>query len=246
LTGETASVRRDRFLGGQLVLTQPETGYRAGLDAALLAAALDLEPGARAAEFGCGAGAALLAAAVLNPGAHFTGIERDEQAAALARRNVADNALGGRVAIACGDALDWRPEEPLDAVFFNPPFFDDPASLRAPGPGKQAAWINTATLESWIAAGLKRLRPGGALTLIHRADRLGEALAAMQGRAGDIAVLAIHPRAHLSAKRILVRARSQARAPLRILPALVLHEAAGGGYTPQADAVLRGQARLTL
>ena len=67
----------DAFLGGKLHLSQAPDGYRAGIDAALLAASVTLKPGAYAAEFGCGAGAALLSAALLNTGAVFTGLERD-------------------------------------------------------------------------------------------------------------------------------------------------------------------------
>jgi len=236
----------DGFLGGKLSLHQACGGYRAGVDAALLAAAIALKPGARAAEFGCGAGAALLSVAVLNPGADLTGIERDAETANLARRNAAANDLESRVAIVEGDALAWRPDHPLDAVFFNPPFFDDPDALRAPKPGKTGAWMNEAGLAAWIEAGLKRLKEGGVLTVIHRADALSAILAPLQGRAGDIAVLPVHPRAGAPAKRVIVAARKVSKAPLRVLPGLVLHPGAGSSYTAEAEALLKGEARLAL
>ena len=59
-------------------LVQPARGYRAGLDAALLAAAVELAPGDRALEVGCGAGAALFQLAARAPAARLAGIERDE------------------------------------------------------------------------------------------------------------------------------------------------------------------------
>jgi tRNA1(Val) A37 N6-methylase TrmN6 len=236
---------QDRILGGQLTLTQTADGYRAGLDAILLAAAVRLAPGTRAAEFGCGPGAALLAVAHAHKDAWLTGVELDPSAAELARRNAAANGLDDRIAIVEADALSWRPDAPLDAVFFNPPYFDDPASLRAPKPGKQAAWISEAPLSDWIAAGLKRLKSGGALVFIHRADRLGEALSALQGKASAV-VLPVHPRAEAPAKRILIEARAGGRAPLVLMAPLVLHEDASGAWTPRADAVLRGAARLEL
>jgi len=242
---EAAPLTEDRILGGQLKLTQTADGYRAGLDAILLAAAVRLAPGARAAEFGCGPGAALLSVAHAHKGAWLTGVEQDPAAADLARRNAAANRLDDRVAIVEADALSWRPDAPLDAVFFNPPYFDDPAALRAPKPGKQAAWISAAPLPDWIAAGLKRLKSGGALVFIHRADRLGEALAALQGKA-SVTILPVHPRAEAPAKRILVEARAGGRAPLVLLAPLVLHEDANGAWTRKADAVLRGAARLDL
>jgi len=236
----------DAYLGGRIALTQAPDGYRAGLDAALLAAAVDLAPGAQAMEFGCGAGAALLSTAVLNPGAVLTGVERDPAALGLAQRNVALNRLGQRVSLIEADALSWRPDGPLDAVFFNPPFFDDAGALRAPKPGKTGAWMNEAGLPAWIDAGLKRLKEGGVITLIHRADALGAVLGALQGRAGDVAIKPVHPRQDVAAKRIIVAARKVSRAPLRVLPGLVLHPGAGSGFTAEADALLKGEARLAL
>lgn len=240
-------VTQDRFLGGRVVLAQSAHGYRAGIDPALLAAALELKSGASAIELGCGPGAALLAAAVLNPGARLTGIEADPAAAALARRNVQDNDLAGRVEVIEADALAWRPSDMADAVFFNPPFFDDANALRAPSQEKRAAWLTEHSLAGWIGAGAGMLKRGGALTLVHRADRLGEALAGCAGaKLGSISVLPVHPRAAKPAKRILVRAVREGRAPLRLLPALVLHDEGPGQYSPHADAVLRGEARLAL
>lgn len=240
-----ALLTEDRILGGQLTLTQTADGYRAGLDAILLAAAVNMKPGARAAEFGCGPGAALLTVAHAHTEARLTGVELDPAAADLARRNAAANGLDERVAIVEADALNWRPDAPLDVVFFNPPFFDDPDALRAPKPGKQAAWISAAPLSEWIKTGLKRLKSGGLLVFIHRADRLDEALGALQGKASTT-ILPVHPRAHAPAKRILVAARAGGRAPLVLLAPLVLHEDESGAWTPRADGVLRGMARLDM
>src|SRR5690606_19701241 len=90
---DSVETRRDGLLGVRLRLRQVVRGYRAGLDAALLAAACDARPGDRAIEAGCGAGGALLAAAIRRPGARFVGLERDPAAAALARENAAENGL---------------------------------------------------------------------------------------------------------------------------------------------------------
>ena len=93
----------DTVLDGRVKLTQPARGYRAGVDAALLAAACDAKAGERVIEAGCGAGAALLAAAMRREGVSFTGVERDPAAAALARANVTANGLAERVDILEGD-----------------------------------------------------------------------------------------------------------------------------------------------
>ena len=64
----------DTVLDGRVRLRQPKDGYRAGMDAALLAAACDARDGERVVEAGCGVGAALLASAARRPGAAFVGI----------------------------------------------------------------------------------------------------------------------------------------------------------------------------
>src|SRR5688572_1081017 len=129
------AVTEDRLLNGRVRLKQPARGYRAGLDAALLAAACDAKPGERVLEAGCGAGGALLAAAQRRPEARFTGVERDPVALALARENIAANGLEGRVEAVEGDValrFSGLGLTAFDAAFANPPFFDDPGSLRGP------------------------------------------------------------------------------------------------------------------
>lgn len=237
----------DRVLGGRVMLRQAAEGYRAGLDAALLAAACDVAPGARAFEAGCGAGGALLAAAARHPHATFTGLERDPAAAGLARENVAANGLDGRVSIVEGDVTAGFPVVGLpvfDAAFSNPPFFDDPAALRAPAPAKRGAWMADGGLSAWTTFLSKAVREGGAITLIHRADRLADILALLAPKAGSFQVRAIHPRADSPAKRVLVRAIKTGKAPLQLLPPLVLHPADGAKHTPEAEAILRGEADL--
>ena len=241
-------VTEDRLLGGRLRVLQPARGYRAGADAALLAAACDAGAGERVLEAGCGVGAVLLAAAVRRPAARFVGVESDPQMLALAQRNITSNALQDRVEAIPGDvgAPFARLGYPtFDAAVANPPFFDDPEQLRAPHPAKRAAWIAAEGLAAWCGFLLKAVREKGTITLIHRADRLADIMAELAPKAGSFAVRAIHPFADAPAKRVLVRAIKTGKAPLRLLPPLVLHARGGAKHTPQAEAILRGEAALT-
>jgi tRNA1(Val) A37 N6-methylase TrmN6 len=238
----------DRVLDGRVVLRQPVRGYRAGLDAALLAATCDAGAGARVIEPGCGAGGALLAAAMRRPGAHFTGIERDAGALSLARENIALNGLQDRVEVLEGDVavrFSSLGLEPFDAAMTNPPFFDDPDALRGPAADRRGAWMADDGLEAWIGFLSKAVREGGSITLIHRADRLGDILGLLAPKAGSIQVLPIHPFADQPAKRVLVRAIKTGKAPLKLLPPLVLHDREGGKHTAQVEAVLRGEAAIS-
>jgi tRNA1(Val) A37 N6-methylase TrmN6 len=245
---ETASAStEDHVLGGRVSLRQAAKGYRAGVDAALLAAACDVAPGQRLLEAGCGVGAVMLAAAIRRPGAVFVGLERDPAAVELARENIAANGLGERASVLEGD-VDQRLADvglkPFDAALANPPFFDDPAELRAPHPAKRGAWMADGGLAAWTAFLIKGVREGGTITIIHRADRLGDLLALLGAKAGSFQVRPIHPFADAPAGRVLVRAIKTGKAPLQLLPALVLHERGGAKHTAEAEAILRGEADL--
>ena len=243
----TDSVTEDRLLGGRVVLRQGQDGYRAGMDAALLAAACDASQAARVLEAGCGAGGALLVAAARRPGASFLGVERDAAAAAFARDNAQLNGLQDRVEIIQGDvrqpfrALGLAP---FDAVMSNPPFFDDPAALRAPAAAKRGAWMADGGLGAWTSFLLKAVREGGSITIIHRADRLADILALLTPKAGSFQIRPVLPHADAPAKRVLVRALKTGKAPLQLLPALVLHPRQGAKHTPEAEAIFRGEAAL--
>jgi tRNA1(Val) A37 N6-methylase TrmN6 len=235
----------NRLLGGRVRLRQPAKGYRAGMDAALLAAATGARAGERVIEAGCGAGAVLMQLAARTPGAALTGVERDPAMADLARGNAALNdatatILDGDV----GRGFRALALQPFDRAISNPPFFDDPGALRAPAPGKQGAWMADDGLAAWTRFLLKAVREGGRIVIIHRADRLGDLLTLLGETAGSFSVRPVHPHADEPAKRVLVQAIKSGRAPLRLLPPLVLHDRAGGKHTAEAEAILRGEAAL--
>jgi len=241
------AVTEDRLLDGRIALRQPARAYRAGLDAALLAAACDARQGQRVMEAGCGAGGALLAAAARRPGVHFTGVERDPAALALALENVALNGMSDRVTVIPGDVSHRFASLGLpsfDAAMANPPFFDDPEALRGPALERRAAWIADDGLDAWIAFLSKGVREGGTITIIHRADRLGDLTALLSPKAGSLQVRPVQPFADAPAKRVLVRAIKTGKAPLQLLPPLVLHERGGAKHRPEVEAILRGEAGI--
>jgi tRNA1(Val) A37 N6-methylase TrmN6 len=243
----SAEFSQGGVLGGRVILRQAKLGYRAGLDAALLAACVEARPGERAIEAGCGVGGALLQAATRWPGAHFTGVERDPAALALARENIALNVLADRVEARSGDveqAFSGLGLAPFDAAFSNPPFFDDETSLRGPHPARRGAYIADGGLEAWAKFLLKAVRPGGRITVVHRADRLADLLRLLGEGAGSIRIRPVQPFADAPAKRVLVRAVKTGKAPLMLLPPLVLHDRDGAKHTPLADALLRGETAL--
>jgi tRNA1(Val) A37 N6-methylase TrmN6 len=241
------AITDNTILGGKVRLRQGADGYRAGMDAALLAAACDAAPGARVLDAGCGVGAVMLAAAIRRPSITVRGLERDPAALALARENIALNGLEARAAALEGDVgvpFSRLGESPFDAVLANPPFFDDESVLRGPAEARRGAWISPEGLGAWTAFLLKAAREGGTITLIHRADRLADLLSGLAPKAGSFQIRPVHPYADEPAKRVIVRAVKTGKAPLRLLPPLVLHDRGGSKHTPETEAILRGEAML--
>jgi tRNA1(Val) A37 N6-methylase TrmN6 len=89
------------------------------------------------------------------------------------------------------------------------------------------------------------LRDKGGLTLIHRADRLGDILTALAGRAGGTIVFPLWPGEGKPAKRILLQATKGSAAPLILAHGLVLHRA-DGRNSEAAEAILRHGTALPL
>ncbi len=247
-----AGVTEDGFLGGRLRLRQPVAGHRAGHDAVLLAAATAARPGDRVADFGAGVGAAGLALARRVGALDLVLVEIDPALGRLAAANAAANGIRARVATfdlgadAAAFAAAGLGPDSIDAVLMNPPF-NDPARQRAsPDPARRAAHeARVTTLDGWVHGARRVLRPGGALTLIWRAEGLGDVLASLARGFGGVAVLPVHGKDAAPAIRILVRAVKGGRAPLRIYPGLVLADSAGVP-TPHATAILAGEAVLPL
>jgi tRNA1(Val) A37 N6-methylase TrmN6 len=239
---------RDAFLCGRLHLWQPRKGYRAATDPVLLAAACPAAPGQAVLDLGCGAGAASLCLAARVPGVRLAGLEVQPGYAALARRNAAENAIAMQVEE--GDLAEMpRPlRVDFDHVIANPPYYP-PRGTPSPQAGRATALQVVTPLAGWVAAGARRLRPGGTLTMIFGADGLPEVLGALAPRMGSAAVLPLAPREGRAAGRVILRAKKGGRAAFRLLAPLVLHRGPAHdgdreSYTPRAEEILRGAGPL--
>lgn len=251
MTAAEAATTEDALLGGRVLLRQPAEGFRAATDAVLLAAACPASADEAVLDMGCGAGAALLCLGARVPRLRLHGLEIQQSYLLLAEANAARNGMA--VALHLGDVA--APPAAVramsfDQVMMNPPFFAQSAPP-SPAPDRDMARREGALdVGGWIDAGLRRLRQGGRLTVIHRAERLPDILRALGGRAGDVAVLPLTGRAGRPAGRVIVSARKDSRGPFRLCAPLALHAGArhvrdGDDFSEAAVAVLRDGAPLS-
>lgn len=231
----------DTFLDGRVRVTQPETGFRAGLDAVMLAAAVPAASGQRALELGSGAGTASLCLAARVSGLAVTGVEIDDSLVTLAQTNAAANGADVRFVTADIFALPAELKRDFDHVFCNPPFHGE--GQASPDAARAIALMDGGKLSDWLKLGLQRTVSGGFFTTILRTDRLNEALAALPER--GLCVLPLWPRTGESPKRVIVQARKGSGAPFALLPGLVLHQE-NGAWTNESEAVLRRGEPLAL
>ncbi|HEY4274981.1 MAG TPA: methyltransferase [Rhizomicrobium sp.] len=231
----------ETFLGGRVIVRQPEQGFRGGLDAVMLAAAVP--DGATALELGAGAGTASLCLAQRLSAIAITGLEVDPELVRLAAENAAANSMQARVRFAAANifALPLEFKREYDCVLANPPFHGE--GQVSADPARARALMDEGTLGDWLQAGLKRTRSGGTFTTVLRADRLNEALLALP--LTGVSVLPLWPRTGAAARRVLIQVRKNSGAAFHLGPGLILHDETGT-YTPEAEGILRGEAALAL
>jgi len=247
-------VTDDTFLDGSVRILQPRTGHRAGVDAVLLAASVAVGDGAQVLDVGAGSGIVGLLIARRNPGAHVTAVEIEPDMAALAAQNADRNGLAPRYRVIAADLT--APGRRLSAlglvagsfdhVVANPPYYLASASQPAKSPLKRRAnSMPDSDLAHWARFLAGMTRAGGTLTLIHRAEALPALFAHLGNRFGALTVFPLFAKAGQAAGRMLLRGTKGSRAPLKLLPGLVLHEA-DGQFRPEVEQMLRNGAPLVI
>jgi tRNA1(Val) A37 N6-methylase TrmN6 len=242
-----ASLTEDAFLGGRLRVLQPEKGYRAGIDAVFLAASIPAAAGETVFEAGIGVGVAALCLIARNPAIHVTGIEVVARYAMMCEENAKRNGFAQLLKVIHADVKDAMRRDlahlPQHGTFAhayaNPPYFEDGKVTPSPSLLKaQAHAFGPDDLDLWIKVMHAMVSLRGTVTLIHRADSLGKILVSMEEKFGDIRVAPLYAREGTAASRVIVQGVKGSKAPMQLLPGLILH-GEGNAFTADAEAVLR-------
>jgi len=231
--------RTDFLLDGRVKITQSAAGYRAGLDAVMLAAACPAAPDDHVLDLGCGAGAAGLCLAA-RVDVKITGIEIQPEQAELARANFAQNNFSADIITAdlCEQPFS---SDAFDHVILNPPYHDVAQHMPPENTARQVAFMAD-DLSAWIAATRRAVKTHGSITIIHRADALADITKNLDGF-GAIEIIPLWPRMNENAERVVIRARKGRKTPLKLLPGIPLHTT-DGGETEIARSILRDGARI--
>jgi tRNA1Val (adenine37-N6)-methyltransferase len=239
----------DTFFHGRVRILQPKKGYRFSVDAPLLADFVRTRPEDDALELGTGSGVISLLLSI-KPFRKITALEIQPGLAGLARRNVEQNDLGGRITIVGADLRTYAPGRTFDLIFSNPPYIRKAAGFLSVSAEKSAAKHELhGTIDEILGKTAAWLAPNGRACFVYPERRRADFMAAA-GESG-LAVLRlrfVHPREGEPPNLFLIelghasgmRAGQEGREDgAELMPPLVLY-GPDGKYTPSAEAIFSG------
>lgn len=234
---------QDYLLDKRVVIFQPVDGYRASTDAVMLAAMVETVKNAKILDVGSGTGAISLCLAerLKNNNVKIDGLEFQERLAELSNMSAEKNGFSFLKFYNCDIKNKETAKEFLpctyDVVVTNPPYSDH--DMPSPNSSKAAAHnLGEMDLGQWLKFCLKMAKPFGKIYMVNRVEALPVICAELKGKAGNIKILPIYSKKGQKAKRVIVCAQKDSKAPCEILPPLIVHSA-DGSYTEKAENILR-------
>ena len=170
------------LLGGGHEILQSTEGYAFTQDSVLLANLTKAGAKDRVLDLGCGGGVVGILLLLKKNVREVVGIDVDAAAVDLARRNVELNSLSDRMTVKeCDVRLSGSVvgAGTFDKAVCNPPYyaFDDGAGASRNSRAKREG---DAVLADFVVAGARALKNGGDFVLVHKTDRLCDAVSAMR------------------------------------------------------------------
>ena len=193
---------------------------------------------------GCGNGILMfLMKPLCDESVHFTGLEIQDRAAALAMRNAADNCVSDSVRIVHGDLKEAAAifgRDRFSAVVTNPPYRKAGSGRVNPSDEKALARHEIlCTLEDVIRSSSQVLKSRGRLYMIHQSERLTEITALLTKYHMEAKnIRFIHRRAAEASSFVLLTAVKGGRPGVRIEAPLVVYQE-DGSYTDEVGEYYR-------
>ena len=201
-------------------------------DSVLLADFVRLSGMGRGIDLGCASGILMLLLLQRSQRLEMTGLELLENAAALARENLAVNGWSERGQVLTGDIRSarelFRPGC-FDLVISNPPYFPAGSGAVSPDPGRALARSEQGcSLEELCDAAAWLCREGGRFCLVHKPEQLSRLFCVLSARGLEPKRLRlVCPRPASPASLVLIEARRAGRPGLVIEPDLILRDESG-------------------
>ena len=235
---------KDYLLNKQITVFQPKDGYRASTDAVLLSAALNARKNDTILDVGSGTGAISLCIAerFKDYNVKIIGLEIQKELVELSNKSSIENGFDGFLTYICHDIkTPFKPR--FNHIITNPPYSEGDM----PSPNKNKAIAHNHqdfSLKEWITFCIKRLEPQGFFYIINRAEATTEILSTISGKLGNIKIIPLYSKKGQDAKRVIITAQLDSKAPAKITPGLIIHDE-NGKYTNDAEKILRDGQKLS-
>lgn len=222
-------------LGRGLRIIQKKKGFKYGTDSVLLAKFMLMSSGVLPAKRNCklcvdmGTGTGILPILISREErfSAISGLEIQQPYAEMASRSIEMNGLEERIQIVQGDikdAVEIYGKATAQAVVSNPPY--KKADTGIPNAGESLTIARhevCCTLEDVIKGSSGILEPGGAFFMVHRPERLADAMELMRTyRLEPKIIRMVQPKVSKQPSMFLVGAVKNSKRNLRVLPALIL------------------------
>lgn len=217
------------LLGGGHGILQSTEGYAFSQDSVLLANLTKAGAKDRVLDLGCGGGVVGILLLLKKNVREVVGVDKDGAAVDLARRNAERNSLSDRMTVTECDVKNLASvvsAGSFDKVVCNPPYyaFDDGNGNSRNGTAKREG---DATLSDFVSAGARALRFGGDFTLVHKTDRLCDAVTAMRAAGLEPKrITEVYPKPDASADVFVMTARKGGAVGL-VVESLTVRDAQG-------------------
>lgn len=239
------------FLNNRLKILQPRKGYRAGLDAVMLAAAVPALPGEKIFEAGIGTGVAALCLASRVSDIKITGVEINPDYAELAKTNATRNGFEDTLNIVPGDMASLSEliatgqiQGSFDHAFANPPYREQGRSRTPRDQGRAAAHIGDMdTIAAWAEQMVALVKDGGTVTMILPLE-IDQAFRSLPIAAShQLTILPLVAREGASTTRNIYQLVKGTSPDVKTITSLILHDK-DGSYTAAAEDILRAGGAL--
>lgn len=219
----------DLQIKGYHIIQDPER-FCFGIDAVLLSDFAKVKKGEKVLDLGTGTGILPILLEAKTMGAHFTGLEIQEESADMARRSVAYNCLEEKVNIVTGDikeAAQLFGPASFDVITTNPPYMINDHGLKNEADAKTIARHEIlCTLDDILRESAKLLKESkGRFYMIHKPFRLAEIMTKMcQYRLEPKRIQFVHPYVDKEPTMVMIEAIKGGKSRVTVEPPIIMYE----------------------
>ena len=218
----------DLQLCGLFCIQDPDR-FCFGMDAVLLSGFASVREGESCLDLGTGTGIIPLLLSAKTKGRHFTGLEIQEDSAEMAGRSVRLNGLDEKIDIVCGDirkADELFEKSSFDVIMGNPPYMTDLHGLKNPAETKAIARHEVlCSLDEFVNAAARLVRPGGRFYMVHRPFRIPEIFETLKAhRLEPKRMRLVHPFVDREPSMVLIESVRGGKPRMKVEAPLIIYE----------------------